>query len=71
MNLLQEKSRRLAEWQDDLNNTVICGSLLAWHRIQLLELNAMREENLLSSQETLALRELAIRRYCALSSIKN
>jgi len=53
------KFRRLTEWHKTLSDTVICGSLRAWLRTQLAEVDAMRTDGLIDAGEALELGKLA------------
>jgi hypothetical protein len=59
MSVVEEKNRRLAEWHENLSGTLICGSLHAWLRTQLAEVDAMRTDGLIDAGEARELRKLA------------
>lgn len=69
MNNDQKINYRLKEWHEDLSELKIHGNLFTWHKLQILELNAMHKDNLLTTDEMPVLRKLAIDRYCALAGI--
>jgi len=62
---VNEKDRRLAEWESTCTGMVVIGSLRAWRVLLLDDVNEMLSEHLIDASEAKALRERVELAYAA------